>query len=142
MQGRKAQLPFLQQGAVHRIGQGGDQHHRIATVQAVFKQCRGAAGRHHHQHTEQRHQRAEQRTGGEALTQADDRQGQCHQRHQGEDDAHVGGRRYLGREVRQALVNRHAQNAEDKHLAQFGFDGGPIGHYWFEHERSEQQTRQ
>ena len=44
--------------------------------------------------------------------------------------------------IRQALVHRHAQHAEDEDLAQVRADLRPVGDHWLEHERREQQRRQ
>ncbi|MNY32818.1 hypothetical protein D3C86_1670580 [compost metagenome] len=108
----------------------------------MFEQCAKAAGRHHHQDTCKRQHRTGQGTHGQALAEADDRHGERHQWHQRQDDAHVGGRGQARGEVRQALIDRHAENTEDKDLAQFRADQRPMGEHRFEHEGREQQPGQ
>ena len=105
----------------------------------MLQQRAQAAGRHHHDHACERQHRAGQRTEGQALAKADDRGGQRHQRHQRQDDAHIGGAGQRRGVIGQALIHRHAEHAEDKDLAQVGTDLRPVGDHRFEHERREQQ---
>ncbi|MNM95650.1 hypothetical protein D3C81_1081040 [compost metagenome] len=106
----------------------------------MLQQRAEAAGRDHDQYAGKRQNRTDQRTGGQALAETDDRHGQRHQRHQREDDAHVGRRGQGCGEVGEALIDRHAEYAKNENPAQIRTDLRPVRDYGFEHERGEQQT--
>ncbi len=142
LHGRQLQAPFLQQHAVHRIGQGGDDHHRVAEVHSMLQQSAEMALGNHQHHAGQRHQRAEQRPGVQPVGQDAAGQAQRHQGHQRQDDAHVGGAGQRRRVVGQALVDGHAEQAEDHELAEVGEDVAAVAQHRAEHEGRQRQADQ
>ncbi|CAH0312507.1 hypothetical protein SRABI130_05147 [Pseudomonas sp. Bi130] len=108
----------------------------------MLQQRAKAAGRHHHQNTGKRQYRTGQGSGGQALAEADYRHGQRHQRHQRQNDPHVGGRRQCCSEIGQALINRHAEYAEDEDPPQVWAYDRPMGDHRLKHERREQNPGQ
>ncbi|RMQ50585.1 hypothetical protein ALQ04_05444 [Pseudomonas cichorii] len=142
LQGRQAQLPFLQQGAVDGVGRSGDQNHCIPAIDALLHKPAQITGRHHHDHAGKRQQGPKQCAKGQTVTQAGNRQPQRHHRHKGLNDPHVGGGGHAGCEIRQALVHRHAQHTQDDDLAQYRPYKCTVLPYRAEHERREQQAGQ
>jgi hypothetical protein len=67
---------------------------------------------------------------------------ECHHRHQREDDPHVGSRGDTRRVVRKALIDRHAQHAQHRNLAQNRLHLCAVAQDRAQQERGEQQARQ
>ncbi|SVK47929.1 Uncharacterised protein [Acinetobacter baumannii] len=139
---RQRDGPAFGQHAIQRVRGGGEQHHQFPFADTVLQQRARLTAADQPDQTAEGENAAEQHADGRRNAQQYDADQDGQQWDQRHDDAHKQRADAVRRVIGQALIQHHAEQAEDHQLPPVGAHLRPVAQHALQHKRRQGDQRQ